>query len=332
MKAALALNQFEEIILNPSKYPEWYTILINHVEVDLNLSQHEIEELETDVNSVLFHFINSTGGKFCMAYDESKTVEEIPSIIYFDESLTQTKKGALIIDHQTYEVPFKLNYAKALEKESNIEIQALKGWRALFHQKRLTSNALILNDSYIFDDQENKTFLGSKNIIHLFDSILPDDLEVPYHILINTTTSKNKTASFYNAFVPQLISNIEALRNYEIIIEIVVGEGFHKRKLYTNFLNVTTDKGFKVFDGRNEAKVLAHNDVLIETMFTRYDPFQGDTQYDEMKIRIKELRKLIMNALDWVNGELYNETRSFYYSNLKQEERIEIKNRLVKMI
>ena len=112
----------------------------------------------------------------------------------------------------------------------------------------------------------------------------------------------------------------------------MIGKGFHKRKLFTNFLNVTTDKGFKIFDKRNHAKVLDHNDIIIETMFTRNDPTQGDSQYDEMKIRLKELRKLITNALDWVNGELYKETENFYYSNLKQEVEIEIINRLIKSI
>lgn len=113
-----------------------------------------------------------------------------------------------------------------------------------------------------------------------------------------------------------------------MVIEIIIGEGFHKRKLFTNFLNITTDKGFKIFDKRDVSKVLDHNDITIETMFTRNDPSQGDSQYDEMKIRLKELRKLIKNSLDWINAKTYNNTRSFYYSNLKQDVKIEIKNRL----
>lgn len=331
MKAVLSLNQFEEIILQPEKYSDWNNIFRHHIDVELDLAKEEIENLESDVNSVLFHYINSTGGKFCNSLDHNFNVDESPSYIYFNDNLDLSIKGFLPIN-DNLDVPFKLSYAKSLEKNSEVNFQTYKGWKALFLNKNLPSNSLIINDSYIFDDKENQTKLGSKNIIELLDTILPKELDVDYHILINTTTSKNKTASFYNAFVPQLISNIEALRNYEIIIEIVIGKGFHKRKLFTNFLNVTTDKGFKIFDKRNHAKVLDHNDIIIETMFTRNDPTQGDSQYDEMKIRLKELRKLITNALDWVNGELYKETENFYYSNLKQEVEIEIINRLIKSI
>ncbi|MFV0236696.1 hypothetical protein OBK19_12360 [Empedobacter falsenii] len=327
MKAAISLNQFEEIILHPDKYSEWNNIFRHHIDVEIDLSKEEILGLESDVNSVLFHFINSTGGKFCNAFNRQFIVDESPSIIYFNENLDLKNNGFLPINNNL-DVPFKLSYAKSLEKNSEINFQSYKGWKALFLNKNLPSNSLIINDSYIFDDKENNTSIGSKNLTELLDAILPDELNIPYHILINTSTSKNKTSSFYDEFIPQLIDDIIALRSYEIIVEVVIGEGFHKRKLFTNFLNVTTDKGFKIFDKRDHSKVLDHNDIIIETMFTRNDPTQGDSQFDEMKVRLKELRKLIKNALDWINAETYNKTRSFYYSNLEQEKQIEIKNRL----
>ncbi|MFV0173609.1 hypothetical protein OBK14_04745 [Empedobacter falsenii] len=327
MKAALSLNQFEEIILQPEKYSDWNNIFRHHIDVELDLAKEEIENLESDVNSVLFHYINSTGGKFCNTFNRQFIVDESPSYIYFNENLDLNNNGFLPINNNL-EVPFKISYAKSLEKNSEVNFQSYKGWKALFFNKNLPSNSLIINDSYIFDDKENKTNIGSKNLTVLLDAILPNELNIPYHILINTSTSKNKTSSFYDEFIPQLIDDIIALRSYEIIVELVIGEGFHKRKLFTNFLNVTTDKGFKIFDKRDHSKVLDQNDITIETMFTRNDPSQGDSQFDEMKVRLKELRKLIKNALDWINAETYNKTRSFYYSNLKQEEQIEIKNRL----
>lgn len=331
MKAALSLNQFEEIILQPEKYSDWNNIFRHHIDVELDLAKEEIENLESDVNSVLFHYINSTGGKFCNSLNHNFSVNESPSYIYFNDNFDLKNKGFLPINNNL-EVPFKLSYAKSLEKNSEVNLQTYKGWKALFLNKNLPSNSIIINDSYIFDDKENQTKLGSKNIIDLLDTILPKELDVDYHILINTTTSKNKINSFYDEFIPQLVDDIIALRSYDIIVEIVIGEGFHKRKLFTNFLNVTTDKGFKIFDKRNHAKVLDHNDIIIETMFTRNDPTQGDSQYDEMKIRLKELRKLIKSALDWINADTYNKTRSFYYSNINQQQKIEIKNRLLNSI
>jgi len=328
MKAALSLDQFEEIILQPEKYMEWNNIFRHHIDVELDLSKEEIEDLETDVHSVLFHYINSTGGKFCNSWNHHFNEDDAPSYIYFNENFNLNYKGYLLVN-DNLENPFQLSYAKSLEKNSEVNFQSYKGWKALFFNKILPSNSLIINDSYVFDDKENRTSIGSKNLTELINAILPNELNIPYHILINTSLSKNKTNSFYDEFIPQLIDDIIALRSYDIIVEIVIGEGFHKRKLFTNFLNVTTDKGFKIFDKRIPSKVLDHNDIIIETMFTRNDPTQGDTQYDEMKIRLKELQKLIKNALDWINSGTYNKTRSFYYSNLKQEKQIEIKNRLL---
>ncbi|MGV1003014.1 hypothetical protein ACTS9U_16745 [Empedobacter falsenii] len=328
MKAIISYEQFEKIVLNPEKYHDWNNIFKHHIDIDLNIEQKYIEELELDTTSVLFHFINITGGKFCNTYNSELDFEKEPSKVFFEEKVYQPNNGYLLIDNETLENPFKLSYGKSFEKNDSVNIANKKGWKAVFNNKNLDSNALIINDSYIFDDKENQTKVGSKNIIQLLDAILPNQLKVEYHILINTTTSKNKTNTFYDSFVPDLIEKITQLRSYKIIVEIIIGEGFHKRKLFTNFLNVTTDKGFKLFDARDSIKVLDHNDVTIETMFTRNDPNQGDSQYDEMKIRMKELRKLIKSSLDWINTETYNNTRSFYYSNLEKQEKIEIINRL----
>lgn len=329
MKAVLNYNQFEEIFLNPEIFKDWNNILKHHTELELSISQDEIQNLESDINSVLFHFINATGGKYCDTFSNEIDVDHNPSYILFDEAFSDRNKGCLIIDKKTLENPFQLNYAKTLAKNSSVEFHLLKGWKFLLDSKVTDSNTIILNDSYLFDDKENQSRIGSKNILDLLDAMLPEQLDVPYHILINTTTSKNKTNTFYDSFIPDLIKEIASLRYYEMVIEIIIGEGFHKRKLYTNFLNITTDKGFKIFDKKDESKVLDHNDITIETMFTRNDPAQGDSQFDEMKIRLTELRKLVKNSLDWIKSESYNNTRSFYYSNINQEGKIEINNRLI---
>ena len=210
-------------------------------------------------------------------------------------------------------------------------------WKTIFNQRNLESNALILNDPYIFHTKEDeKNYeIRDRNIINLIDTILPDNIDIPYQIFINTsiimdTIDENRgprNKKYYDQFILDLIDRIENLRAYKIVVEIVIGRAIHKRKLYTNFLNVTTDKGFKIFDN-TDSKVLEHNDILIETMFTRNNQSQGDTQYDEMKNRMYELKYSINKSLEFINSKDYNTSNSFYYSNLKQEGQIEIKNRL----
>ena len=333
MKIVLHFYQFENIISNEEIYKEWINIFKN-INIELEILMNEKEKLNLlNPNSIFLKFmLTSKSSKQLKQFNNILNIEVNPSYVLFDNEFNNEKNGSLIVKKETLDNPFKINYAKNLEKNNEVNFQSYKGWKALFFNKNLPSNSLIINDSYIFDDKENKTGIGSKNLTELLDAILPIELNIPYHILINTSTSKNKTNSFYDEFIPKLIDNIIALRSYNIIVEVVIGEGFHKRKLFTNFLNVTTDKGFKIFDKRDHSKVLDHNDIIIETMFTRNDPTQGDSQFDEMKVRLKELGKLVKNSLDWINAETYNKTRCFYYSNLKQEGEIEIINRLIKSI
>lgn len=328
MKAVLTYEQFEEIILNPDRFIEWNNVFKHHTDIELNIPTETINNLETDIDSVLFQFIRNTGGKCCNTFDPEINIEKNPSIVLFDKDVKTDNIGYFRIDPISLDFPFKLSYSKNLEKNAIVQQDDLKGWQAIFKTIDVESNSLIINDSYIFDANEHKNKLGSKNIIHLINNILPKEFNINYQILINTDTSHNKTNTFYDAFIPDLINEIQKLRDYQINTEIIVGEGFHKRKLFTNYLNITTDKGFKIFDVKDLAKVLEQNDITIETMFTRHDPSQGDSQYQEMKIRLKELRKLIKNSLDWINADTYNQTRCFYYSNFNETKPIKIRNRL----
>ncbi|MDM1063956.1 hypothetical protein HXZ62_15515 [Empedobacter falsenii] len=336
MKAVLNYNQFEEIILNPEKFQDWNNILKHHTDLELNISQDEIQILESDINSVLFHFINATGGKFCETFSKEIDVDQNPSYILFDKDFSNKNNGCLIIDKETLENPFKLNYAKILPHKSKIEFNSKKGWKLLFENKTLISNSLVINDSYIFDEYENKTKIGTMNIVNMLDSILPKELDVSYHILINTTNPKNKPNTFYDSFIQFLIHKIESIRMYKIKIEIVIGKGkdLHKRKLITNFLSITTDKGFKIFDVNDLSKVIGKNDVTIETMFTRNDQFQGDSQYDEMKILLEDLNNDLQNSIKPSNlSSLSTYTKTYYFSNFQQQEgKIEIRNRLFLLI
>ena len=335
MKAVLSLNQFEEIILQPEKYSDWNNIFRHHIDVELDLAKEEIENLESDVNSVLFHYINSTGGKFCETFSKEIDVDQNPSYILFDEDFSNKNNGCLIIDKETLENPFKLNYAKILPHKSKIEFNSKTGWKLLFENKTLISNSLVINDSYIFDEYENKTKVGTMNIVNMLDSILPKELDVSYHILINTTNHNKKPNTFYDSFIQYLIQEIEGIRTYKIKIEIVIGKGkdLHKRKLITNFLSVTTDKGFKIFDVNDLSKVIGKNDVTIETMFTRNDPSQGDSQYYEMKILLEDLNNDLQNSIRSSNlSSLSTYTKTYYFSNFIQEGKIEIKNRLFNAI
>lgn len=330
MKSVLTYDQFEEIILNPEKYQDWNNILKHHSSVEFNLNLDEIQNLESDTNSVLFHFINVTGGKFCNSFYNEINVDKSPSYILFKQDFCDINNGSLIIDEETLENPFKKSYAKTFEKNAFVESDSLKGWKSIFNTMQFVSNSLIINDSYIFDNDEHKNKLGSTNIVEIVDAILPIELDIDYHILINTTTSKNKTNTFYDIFIPELIKNIQKLRQYKINVEIVIGEGLHDRDIYTNFLNINTGQGFKIFDSKSLSKILIHIRIAIETMFTRNNPSYGDTQYDQMKIQLKALRKLIKDSLDWINSANYNNTRCFYYSNFNREnKKIEIINRLL---
>lgn len=333
MIVVLNYNHLKELYFNKSIHFEWINILNrSDVEIQLVVSDEEMEYLfDTNSNIYKFMFLFNNGS-FFKIYNKEIDFNKNPSYIFFDLESRPLNCGCLAINEKTLENPFKLQYFKTL-----IRGKTSNNWKTLFNQRNLLSNALILNDPYIFHIKEDEIFKEIRviNIVNLLDTILPNTLDIPYHILINTSIIMDtieedrvpRDKDYYDYFILDLITKIENLREYKIVIEIVIGRAIHKRKLYTNFLNVTTDKGFKIFDSK-DSKVLEHNDILIETMFTRNDQSQGDTQYDEMRNRMYELKYSLNRSLELINSKDYNNSNNFYYSNLEQEEQIEIKNRL----
>lgn len=338
MNIILNYHQLNEIFLNKDKYQDWFYIL-DKAEVKMHLYLADLE-LDDSIKSRISDFsLSFNNGSNITIFNNIIDIDIEPNYVILDKRISVINRGNLLVDDAVLQNPFKLNYFKNL-----IKGKTSNNWKVLFNERNLVSNSLIINDPYILHINDNKRNRNNDkannqrdiNILYLIDSILPKDLDVPYHILIVTDKNKDlkdfQINTFYK-YIPDLINKIESLRSYEIKVEVVIDKAFHKRKLFTNFLNVTTDKGFKIFDDQ-EDEVLDNNDLLIETMYTRNNTdSSGDTQYDEMKIRILELKEYLKKSLKLSNlNSLSIHDKTYYFSNFEQTEIIEIKNRLYKSI
>lgn len=336
MIVVLKYNHLKELFFNKNKHTEWLNIL-NRPDVEIQLIVNEEEkEYLFDTNTDIYRFMHLfNNGSYFKFFDSDVDFNVNPNYIFFESDINRIKSGSLIISQNTYENPFKLQYFKTL-----IKGKTSNNWKTIFDNRTLISNALIINDPYIFHckDDEKSYEIRDQNIIKLIDNIIPNDLDIPYHILIYTSTIVNtidnerifQTRKYYEQFILNLIDKIAKLREYKIEVEIVIGKAIHKRKLFTNYLNITTDKGFKIFD-INNSKVLEYNDILIETIFTRNNPISGDSQFDEMKIRLNELKNSLDNSLHKINSEENNFPHCFYFSNTTNSKPIVVKNRLFKI-
>nr|WP_317631724.1 hypothetical protein [uncultured Flavobacterium sp.] len=325
MRIILTYNQLEEILNNEIKYQDWNNIFNdNKVSVELDIDLVEFEEKISQQNSILLRF-SLTNGNPIKIFDGNTDIEKNPSNVYFKYFSDINITGALSICDDFIN-PFKLNYFKYF-KNNEVLNGLLKN---ILKEKSLTSNSLIINDAYIFGDSENINKQGSKNLLNILDAIIPLSLNVPYHVLILTSNPKMKDQTIFKKILNDLILKIEKIRvDFKIYIEIVVSnkEKYHKRKLFTNFLSITTDKGFYLEDNN---KVKSDNDILIETIFTRNNVFNGDSQHSEMKERLLNLnKKFVKHALsDAYLNSLSNHDKTYYVTNFDYEGEKVIKNRL----
>ncbi len=123
-------------------------------------------------------------------------------------------------------------------------------------------NSLILIDPHIL----NETKYIHSHIKHLLKNLLPESLNIPFHISIFSGIGKYNydDASLGNSFFEEIDKMLHEIRPhltfsftlYQIPIQ---GEGWHDRFLITNNLLLEASGGFSVF-GRDRGEIIAKKD------------------------------------------------------------------------
>jgi hypothetical protein len=318
---------FENIIIFNDQTPNWFNIFCNHSEVCLNLTDEELEAEELE-GTPIFEFIKANGGRSPIAlknffetiYENNSVISEKPRSAFFlnyskaEAESIQLAYGVIVHGNQFIDDNvLKGSFYKNLPKDTVFENATSKGWLNLINFTLPPSNAMVITDDYLFNNEENGQIVGKLNVIELVDAFLPESLNIPYHLTIISNDNPDigkppKSKEWCDNLTIELKYAMEQLRQYPIVLEIVFTQTIHKRKLILNYINVTCDKGFAVFRVNDGKTVRDDNDFRCERTFTRINPNEGDSEYlaaesilHQIKQKCLSIRQFISNASETVN-------------------------------
>ena len=214
---------------------------------------------------------------------------------------------------------FSGRYEKHFAKQSLVN----RNWSSIFTRSENLksskfflpkSNALVINDSYIFERIESGKNLGLLNLVNLLSEILPNDSSEEYHILIITAVCKWNLLTAQKNF-DSILDELQAKFKYPIFLELVIWESSktdnHKRLLISNYYTFSADYGFNIFNFQN--KVVGTNDITVKNIF--HDVNQpGDSPYEQSNFRLQSLYKTYVSAKEWCSKSSLMLGR-MYFSN-----------------
>jgi RNAse (barnase) inhibitor barstar len=160
-------------------------------------------------------------------------------------------------------------------------------------------NSIVLNDRFLFVSEnprvrpEDVFNWGAANTECLLDTILPDTLRIPFHLLIYCEKPNIDDSTKVEQLIKDLSDRIKSLRQYSIEVEFVFSQANHKRFLRSNYFSMNTDLGFNAFYQNKLTKLRGENDFLIQSYHN--EPLSLD--YHNFKKRLKRIYEECINVL-----------------------------------
>ena len=261
-------------------------ILKNLSKIVLIMDESEFESQWNDVESPIHKFFDSYDVPRPVAIGGLTQIYSNPSLAYqldpfaiwllnkSDKDLNNFRDfyGVWAINTQFLtDDYFSIKHADEYDKNEEIDGSKNNGWGNFLEQvdKPLPPiNSLVLNDRWIVSNTNEKTakkrgFWGLHNLRDLFNELLPQNLRIPFHILIYCQ-HPNLDIETTDSIVKEFIQEVKNLRGYEIIIEFVYSTARHKRGLYSNYFLFDAERGFNAFYDRNHKVLNGENDLTIE--------------------------------------------------------------------
>lgn len=328
----------EEIILGNSKCPELNILLTKEVKLCLKTTSDQFDKIiENDENPIFLRFKNNPIENFkpilIENQDSSDYLKEqhLKSAIFDNDGETDVDRAIpkFRIEEKTLDY-YKGSYTIDFIKNNFPN----KSWNDIFTTKENEknkkfwipkSNALVINDSYLFQNNKkinnNIVYFGVVNLLNLLTAILPEEVNSEYHLTIFTSNANLDDFTSRRIF-NDLYDQISKLRNYPIHFELIIWDitFIHKRFLISNYYNVTIDKGFSVFD--ENGKVREDNDLLIRRLFHDIDQ-PGITPYEQNLNFLNKLSRIYDDSKLFSSKSQNSKGKIFLSSN------IDIRNRLL---
>ena len=313
---------FENIVVFRDKSPHWYSIFCNHSEVCLNMTSEELASEEFP-GTPIFEFIMANGGRrpiplkdfFEAIYEDNKLIAEKPRSAFFlnyskaKADQIQSDFGVVVQGNEGIDDNvLKGSFYKNLPRDTVFENQDSKGWQNLVSFPLPPSNAMVITDNYLFTNEVNGQIVGKSNVIQLVNAFLPPNLCIPYHLTIFANDAKPvRSEEWCERLSGELRDAIVNLRPYLIVFEIVFTQTFHKRKLISNYINATCDKGFAVFSVNDGKTVLSDNDFRCDKVFARVESHEGDTDYKDAESILLQLKQKCLTVRQYISNSCARE-------------------------
>lgn len=149
-----------------------------------------------------------------------------------------------------------------------------RGWDSVLDSvEHLPSNALILNDRYLFKTTNAVYGNGFDNIRSILSELLPHELETNYHIAV--IFDRNEKDPLYNfKSIAKRLNDIalEFKKPYKIVTEVLgLSEGkdvyykFHNRRIVSNYFVVKMDYTLAAF---NKTEGTSEQTIIPQVLFT----------------------------------------------------------------
>lgn len=339
---------FESIILSNSEIPHWHEIFSHHAAICLNMTDADLNA-ENVEGTVIYEFIKATDSlnvyalneMFDSFYDDKFTLLHHSRSVFFlnitdsESENIQRELGVLAYGgNYKNNCHLKGTYFSTLYEGSIFEDGSSRGWKKLVKSlPSVVSNAMVISDSYLFDNEQNGENIGVINTIQLIDSLLPSSLSIPYHIMIfsNDNPGGERAKAPYSHekcknIVNKLKIGIKALRNYDIICEVVFSKTMHKRIAILNYINITCDKGFALFKIDDNKTIRSRNDIRATCLFNN-KPNEGESEYLVAETTLSELKKDYLSICQWISNQGQS-THNRIFGDV--DDSISLQNRLLK--
>ncbi len=306
---------FEEILLLDDEYPKWSAIFLHHAIICINLEDDIYEEEVLDVNSIIFQYILSTGGRelipissfFKDIYEDPKNVINKPRSVFFldisaDEAKEiQRKTGVIVFGREKIDdLILSSSYVKNFLKDSVYENHGKFGWQG-FLWDLPPLNAIVISDNFLFANDDG--IRGTQNILSFIESLLPDSLDVEFHVCVIAKEHPQKNNAWCDKKVADIKSHLRSLKkSYPIRFELVFSETIHKRIAISNYFSVTPDKGFAVFSTSDGKTVHEDNDIRLVRIFASTEVSDGDTEYTLADSRLTQIKNICNSLTEYISN------------------------------
>lgn len=350
---------FENMISSPDVYPNWNKIINDHSIISLDIDNLDLDFELDNPDSILFLFLQSNSrdielialnNYFHNIYADLNTVLENPSSAYFlnltdVEAENLQKKTGIIISNinninDNILVRGAYNHWEAEEIIPNNWETLLEGF------EDFPSNSILINDRNLFTNKERINnidhYLGIDNLLRLLDNLLPQNLSVDYHIIIQTDHQTNRADNKVKCDEIARILNTEisGLRPYNFIIEVIFIHSStqyypytHNRRLLSNYKTGSVSHCFSAFKIRTPNKAKNDDNLSISAFFDKLNSLSNNVNnLKEHKIGIQRFKEITMHCLSKINQVGPNDNIYRYYLNgteITQGQSVTISNRLL---